>query len=484
MSPRTVFVGLVVLLCICGVIPMPRATGSRAAFAAETSVAELVAVLGSEDSTQSRAAYIELRNRKDAKTPALLAARLPEFSGSAQIRGVLVLDAYKAKPLKKPLRKLLKCSSPYLRFCAALMLHDHGAKGMITVVVGELGDEELPSATWTTMMRRLRGGRLPSDEKLMRALLAPVVVGSEADAIREIVIVMNDAKASAAIPAFEALLADERPGTCAIAAAFLRARGQDRDNELAAALRAGEVQSADVYLLDSIMTKVGAPRGAPVIVDALIDASRADANSSSLRAIVQLLGQLSDERALPRLRELTEHKSKSIAKAAARAVVALSGTEAKVGSSQAALEPADTVALTKMSQDRDVDALLSWLQDESATRRLAAADVLRRMDDHSGLNVVLAEFASTAVLSRRDAVRVAGQFRVDATVAPLIEATLDADATVRSYARIALNTTLGTLFPQRRFRLTGRGEIDDSATREARAERLRVWWTQARDAAW
>ena len=206
-----------------------------------------MAALGSDDSTQSRAAYTELRNRKDAKTPALLAARLPEFPGSAQIRGVLVLDAFEAKPLKKPLRKLLKCSSPYLRFCAALMLHDHGAKGMIAVVVGELGEEDLPSATRKTMIRRLRGGRVPSDEKLMRALLATVVVGADDDEIREIASVMNDAGAVAAIPTFEALLADERPGTCAIAAAFLRARGQDRDADLAAALRAGGIKSADVY---------------------------------------------------------------------------------------------------------------------------------------------------------------------------------------------------------------------------------------------
>ena len=364
------------------------------------------------------------------------------------------------------------------------MLLDHGAKRMVTVIVEELGQQDLPRATRARMMGRLRGGRLPADEKLIRALLAPVVVGADADTIREIAAVMNDASAVAAIPTFEALLADERPGTRAVAAAFLRARGQDRDTELAAALLAGRLDSSDVYLLDQIMTKLGAPPVAPVIVDALIDASRADANSSALRAIVQLLGRLSDKRALPRLRELTEHESSSVAKAAARAVVALSGTKAKVSSSPAMLDPSDTVALTKMTQDRDRDALKSWLEGDSATRRLAAADALRRMDDHSGLDVVLAEFASADATSRRDAVRVAGQFRVGSAVGPLIEATLDDDQIVRSNARIALNTTLGTLFPQRRFRLTGRGEIDNPEVRAERAARLRAWWTDARGAAW
>jgi HEAT repeat protein len=440
--------------------------------------------LGSEDRAARREAYIELRDRKDGKTPGLLAARLADLPLESQYYGVLVLDAYDEKPLERPLRKLLKCSSPYLRFCAALMLHAHGAKRMVTAIVAELGREDLPSASRTQMMKRLRGGRLPDDEKVSRALLAPVVVGADVATIREIVVVMNDAGSVAAIPTFEALLADERPGTRAVAAAFLRARGQDRSVDLAAALRAGALESGDVYLLDEIMTKLGAPPVAPVIVDALIDASRADANSSALRAIVQLLGELSDERALPRLRELTEHESSSIAKAAARAVVAITGTSSKAGSSQALLDPSDSVALTKMTQDRDRDALRSWLQDESATRRLAAADALRRMDDHSGLDVVLAAIASADVAGRRDAVRVAGQFRVDAAVGPLIEATLDDDQTVRGNARIALNTTLGTLFPQRRFRLTGRRETTDAATRINRAERLREWWAQARDAAW
>jgi hypothetical protein len=98
------------------------------------------------------------------------------------------------------------------------------------------------------MLGRLRNGKLPNDEVLVRALLASVVLGGAADRIRAISEVMHEASVAAAVPAYEALLEDPRSGTRAVAAAFLRGRGQDRDTELAAALRAGALDSLALRL--------------------------------------------------------------------------------------------------------------------------------------------------------------------------------------------------------------------------------------------
>ncbi len=477
--------GLAIALSAFGVATGAAALSPCAAIAAETPLTELVEQLGSDEHNERYQAYLALRRRADPKTPALLATRLPEFPIACHYYGVLILDGFDDKRVEKPLRKLLKCPSPYLRVCAALQLHGRGAKGMAKTMARELTAEELPPEIWLKIMKRLRGGRVPKDASVMRALLDPIVVGSDSAAIREIAAVMNDADARAAVPTFEALLEDERAGTRAVAAAFLRARGQDRDADLAAALRGTELASGDVYMLDQILTRRDAAPVPPIVVEALIVASRAEANSSALRAIVQVLGQLSDESALPRLRELTAHKHKSIAKAAARAIEKLSGTKTGTSSSAtSSLEPTDTVALTKMTQERDQAALGAWLHDGDSKRRLAAADALRRMDDHSGLDVVLAECTSTEVTDRREAVRAAGQFRVDAAVETLITAMLDEDSTVRNYARSGLNATLLTLLPHRGFRLTARGEPDTPESRTKHVARLRAWWPKARDAAW
>jgi HEAT repeat protein len=459
-------------------------TGTSVARAEQPTTAELVEQLGSDDRSVRSGAYRELRKRNEPDAPARLAARLPEFPLASQRLGVLVLDAYGKKVLAKPLRELLLCTSAYLRLCAAHKLDEQGAKRMVAVVATELGREDLPRETWTLMVRRLRNGRLPADDALVHTLLDPLVTGADAGAVREIARIMLDAESDAANPTYRALLNDERPGTRAVAAAFLRGRGQDRDGELAAAVRSVPLGSADVSALESILTRSGAPPVEPPIVDALIEATRPAQNHAALRSIVQLLGRLGDPRAVPRLEELTTHESRSVAQAAARAIVKLGGPDRRSGAKPAELGPRDTNTLAKMERDRDVAGLRAWLKDDDVARRLTAADTLRRMDDHAGLEVVLAELGAEDPVVRRKAASFAGDFRADAAVGPLIEALLDEDAVVRSSALIGLGRTLGTLFPQRRFRMSPRGATDPADVRTARVAHLRKWWATARDAPW
>ncbi len=455
------------------------------AAAADPGLAELVEQLATGESSARTRALNELRNRKDPKVIPLLTARIATLDTSPQYYALLILDSFGEKELRKPLRGLLKCESPYVRLCAAQILATYDVRGMPGVIERELSDPELPRAEWRRMMVRLRYGRLPKDDGLVAALAASVVVDADDETIRETAYVFDGADIAGADASFEALHAAARAGVRAVAAAFLRARGHDSDAALAAAFRAGEIPSSDTYFIQGVLTDASASPPGPDVVLAIVDGTRATENASNLRAIVQLLGRLSDRRALPRLRELAEHETATVAKAAADAVAQITGTKPAIGSSATPTDAADTTALTEMLTKRDRDGLAAWLTDKDATRRLSAADALRRMDDHVGLPQVLDEVVCENAVHRRSAVQILGKFRVSESVAPLIEALLDPDSTVRSYARSGLQATLSTLFPNRRFSLSGRGRgVDTESARTREAALLHEWWAAAQSAAW
>ena len=111
--------------------------------------------------------------------------------------------------------------------------------------------------------------------------------------------------------------------------------------------------------------------------------------------------------------------------------------------------------------------------------------LLRRMDDPRGLTAVIRIVRQHADL-RRDAVTILGEFRAAEAVDPLIDALMDEDQTVRSYAATALHATFRTLMPYRRISLDAAGydARKPKAARELAVAQIRAWWTRNRDAEW
>lgn len=86
----------------------------------------------------------------------------------------------------------------------------------------------------------------------------------------------------------------------------------------------------------------------------------------------------------------------------------------------------------------------------------------------------------------RSLARILGGFRRDGSVEPLLDALLDTDLTVRSYALTGLTAVLQALFPMRRLNLrtTGYAHSAPEAARRAAVEALRAWWKANRDKDW
>ncbi|MHC4940519.1 MAG: HEAT repeat domain-containing protein, partial [Planctomycetota bacterium] len=142
-------------------------------------------------------------------------------------------------------------------------------------------------------------------------------------------------------------------------------------------------------------------------------------------------------------------------------------------------------ALSELNSAPDTDVVRRMLDAKEPSRRLMAARILRRMDDLSGLEPTLRiAREGEDVLTRREAVKLLGEFRRAGAVDTLIEALYDEDGLTRSHAARSLQYTLHAIFPFRRFELRTAG-YDSGAPRAERLaaiRRIRDWWDKHRAA--
>jgi HEAT repeat protein len=264
-----------------------------------------------------------------------------------------------------------------------------------------------------------------------------------------------------AFPACRSLVEkDERSGVRALAAAYLYRFGEeDRAADLAREIAGGDVGSTAFFRIESFLTSAGSV--ADEILDAFTELLSASNDSSVLSRTARLLGRYRYGKARKRLRELLDHDDRNVAKEALEALASIPG----------GLEPA---ALRKLLDAEDPD------------RRLRAAHALRRMDDLSGFSRVVEVLESGTDAQRTEAARILGGFRIEAAVAPLLDALLDPYPSVRSYAASGLRSVLSSLFPYRRFDLAsaGYGYRAPEAERRLAVERIRKWWVEHRSGDW
>ena len=81
---------------------------------------------------------------------------------------------------------------------------------------------------------------------------------------------------------------------------------------------------------------------------------------------------------------------------------------------------------------------------------------------------------------------VLGEFRAAEAIDPLIDALMDDDQTVRSYAASALLLTFRTIMPYRRVLLDAAGydARKPKTDRELAVAQIRAWWERHRNSEW
>ncbi|MHC4670723.1 MAG: HEAT repeat domain-containing protein [Planctomycetota bacterium] len=415
--------------------------------AAEHDWAALVRDLGGADATRRSAAYGTLMREKDPRVIPLLVEALPRCELVGQSYGINLLQAYPPQLTRGALRTLATSKVPYLRLCAAAALHRAGERDAAKVIVKAL-EADVPSGTLVSMISRLYLVRSDRVQEAVRALLEPK---QEAMVIGAALSHAHGVQDEEAVPAAQKLLADGRAGVRAMAAAFLHRFGEEAGAAaLAEAIKTGDVSYSDFSRVKSMLSSTsGVPR---TLLDALTERIEQESQASYVAAMIDMLKRYRHAKAVPALKRLLDHASAQVAKAAFEALAGMTGTMTR-------------------------DALRPLLAADDRSRALWAADALRRMDDGSGLPVVL-DVLRTGGAKRAEAAEILGGFRVEAAVDPLLAALMDDSASVRSQAFTSLGYVWRTLFPYRRLDVgaTGYAPNGTADARGTAVQALRAWW--------
>lgn len=426
---------------------------------ADADLARLVDDLGSQDNARRVAAFNALREAKDERAVPLLLDRLPGLDLPGQQYGVMILEAYPPKIGKQVFPRLLAMASPYLRLCGGLALYRMGDKRGVPAVVEALQAEDADLVTRSYMLSRLYDVREPRVVAVLEGMLRP---GVEASLLGSVLWALQANTPPSTLEACRRLYAeDDRPDARFLTAIFLfRAGDLARADDAAAALRTGRVTSAAFSRLQSFLltARLSAP---PALLDAATELVTPDADVGLLQGLIRFLASAGHRAAIPRIQKLLGHPSSFVAKAAFEALAELG----------AGIDPA---------------TLRSLLETADADGRVAAADLLRRMDDLSGMDAVLDVLKTGPTAQRAEAARVLGGFRVRAAVDPLLDALMDDDALVRGNALRSLDALWRSLFPYRRLDLVAAGyaAADAEGPRRAAVARIRAWWEAHRTGAW
>ncbi len=445
--------GLVGLLGVAGLAGLPHLPSARAD---APTPADLVRTLGGEDVTKRYDAYSRLIAKRPPEALPLLAKAVPGMPVAAQSLGFSVVQGYPQADVKAVFERWTTSDAPYLRAAAGAALLRQGEPKAVPGLVKTLVEPGLEPSTLAMMVGQLYGLR---EEKVLAAVRSLLRPEASPEVLAASLTLLQGVGDEGSVPPARALLAAPSLSVRTLGAAFLLAMGDESvTDDLATAVASGELVYADFMRVAALLTK--APRCPDKVLDAIVALAESEPTGYSLPLLANTLGHFGYPKAVPWLRKLLDHADAYVSKAAFEALSKIPG----------ALTPEVTKGL---------------LTAKDETRRVAAAEALRRADDLSGLSAVI-DVLEHGTTARADAARALGAFRSRAAVAPLIAALLDADASVRAGAYNALVSCLGTLFPYRRVDLASTGYVT-TAPPEARAAavaRLRAWWDAHKDGPW
>lgn len=414
-------------------------------------IAQLVRDLGDPaDSRLRSSAYNQLRREdRGGKALPILLASLPSFSLSSQSLGFYLIQSYPPPVRSSGMRRLLSSESGYLRLCAASQLFKEGDRTQLAKIIEDLRSTDSEHER-VMMLSRLRGIRDPLFIEQIRGL---ITADSGSNLLSGYLFLLLDAGDRGAIPVARRLIeaGDSSLDTRLICAAFLLAAGEPD----ASAVLATQLDKSSKLSLSTInrfllaAEKLGKPTSL-----FLLRVLESDADSYQIRIALRLLGTHAYQPALGKIRLHLQSTNLSIAKAAQEALLGI-------------------------AQELDPKVLQEMLASKEPAQVLLAADLLRRMDDHSGLAAVM-NIAARPGDRQLEATEILAGFRIPAVVPALLNALESDNSRLRAIAFRALEEVLHSLFPYRNLELASTGYAHDGTVgqREAGLEKIRSFWNK------
>jgi hypothetical protein len=411
---------------------------------AESRIAGLVAALGEGTDMKARSdAYVTLLREKPAAAIPLLSEALPRYDVQGQQYGLWLLQAYPIETTNATLHRLTGEKSPLLAAGAAAKLLQLGEREMLEPLVKAFARKEASSEMRRAMLQQVMLVKEPRLAAIVRTWIAPE---SDALLLGEVFYHLRwsedpESRARAQEVGGTPGLPNEPRALCV---AFLVSLGEEAQCHTLAELLASD-NGALLSRLQRLLL------AAPRLSEELLTAIGGVASRATLPAYAQfaiaILGQQAGPKQIPMLEGLLDSSNLHVAKSA--------------------LE-----ALQKRGVRISRESLVRMLDSKEGLRVLAAADALRRVDDLSGFERVL-ELVKSGGADKAEAVRSLAKFRRRASVAPLVDALEDKDASVRSAAELGLLNLLPNLFPYRRFSF-GTAGFPSQGTPEERAAAMRA----------
>ncbi len=411
---------------------------------AQTDLQVLVDQLAGDDAGLRAQAYNELIRRRVPELVPLLAKKITAMPLGGQQLAIYLLQQQPLEVTRTLYEKLVDAERPLLRAAAAAVLIRNGDKSKVPLLAkaiaaaSEAERSGVLNATWSV-----------DDARVQDAIRAYLRADANAGIIVSALQHLRQAeKGHSAVTdqATQALTAASDLAVRAAALAWLAGgEGNAHATALAALLRA---EPDRFWPIQNLLDRD--KKFSLVLVEAIAEAVSKPRSKHEIAQAAPLLLAQSPELAQTTLRKLLTHQDKDI-----RA---------------SALE-----ALATMRGGLEGNALRQLLQDPDPQQQLVAAATLRRMDDASGLPVVLA-LVRTAGPHKAQAARVLAGFRHRDVVLPLLDCLDDANVQVRQNAWQGLQTQLRDLFPYRRYDFTKSGYEPNAASRADGIAALRSYW--------
>lgn len=440
----------------CRILALLLLAGAGLPASADEDLPTLVDALGGSDAGARSRAWQELVRRQDPAALPLLRKAIPAWEHTGRYYGLLVLDRYPRRTVRRTWKKLFQTDAPFVRVWSGMALLRAGDADVAGGIAEALQAKDVGATIRYRMLSRVGW---PRDARLRDAVRANLERGAPIPVLVQVLSRLHGVRDREAIPRIRGLLRDPRPGVRALAAAWLYDAGDTRQAKtLAENLRAG-VGYAEFLQISRILA--ANRRVADGILDAVVQRASEETNPTLLLQQIAFLGQHRYAQARPVLRRLLHHRDDRVSRAAFDVLVTLAG-------------PLREDTIGPLLAGADVD------------KRLWAAEALRQRDDHRGLQVVAAILRSGTVPQRVGAAGLLASFTSDDAVEPLLDALADAHLDVRKAALTGLARLVRRLFPYRAvdLGLTGYAPGTPQAQRAAAIATIRAWWRGVRGEDW
>lgn len=421
------------------------ALGLSLAATAQSELERLVQDLAVEQGDACYQAYLELSRRHDPAMVPLLGKAIVGLPRQGRQYAVYLLRAQPISVTRAVWKKLLDADATTLRVAAAATLAQ----------AQERGAAEALAAALRTAAENERAGVVHltygiDHELVFAALLSWLHGKAGAGTVTATLqrLAQDLGRGASVRAAAEPLARAEDLGVRAGALAFLAGFDPVHAEALLVLLQ------AEPERFQAVRNLLDTDRKLPTALLEGIAATLAKVqNAYEIRLTAELLRRQGSAAAMPYLTKLLRHERPELRAAALEALEA-------GGSSL---------------QDKDLRAML---QDQDVLTVTTAADLLRRRDDLSGLDAVLAAVPKAGEHLDKVA-EVLGRFR-DRRVGPVLLDLLDhADERVRFEAWNGLQALWRDLFPYRRFSFETCGYTPQSPSRQNAIATLRTFWEKA-----